>query len=445
MSRLSVIPVAALDDVAEKRISATDLRVLCGLGACTNKWGWANDTKQDRIAKKAKLTRETVNRSLNRLESMGWVEVYESRDPMAKLKGLLCYRVILDPPFGPCGERLESPTYKRRRAVLTLEQERQARAGEGEAEDVPDADVDAALDTGEAANPAGHEVAEPADAVADGRAGPPGPDQTADAPAVQGPDATPCDRRVTGGGVTGGSQGGCDHCDHRGCDHCDHSRVDSFIDKSSMSTSARRMTRGERVAGVWFDPDVELMPALVEARVRDAVTAHLVEGLGQARAIAALSPVDVRAYRHHGSERWAVVCPDRAGWEAFRQHLAGLGSALTDRTGTRVQVMTEARWARLTAEITMPYTPPDGEAGRLFDMALECGRTETDLAPCVEDGFVVVPDPEHGFAVQSTGMNCREVGRVFIGAIKALGWNTTVRPQPPAERLKPKEVAHGQA
>ena len=45
-----------------------------------------------------------------------------------------------------------------------------------------------------------------------------------------------------------------------------------------MSTSARRMTRGDRVPGVWYDPKVELMPALVEARVRDAVTAHLVEG-----------------------------------------------------------------------------------------------------------------------------------------------------------------------
>ena len=100
---------------------------------CTNKYGWANDTNQKRIAKKARLTRETVNRALNRLEELGWVEVYESRDPMAKLKGLLCYRVILDPPFGPHGERLESPTYKRRRAVLSSEQERQARAGEGEA------------------------------------------------------------------------------------------------------------------------------------------------------------------------------------------------------------------------------------------------------------------------------------------------------------------------
>ena len=441
MSRLSVIPLAALDDVAEKRMTSTQLRVLCGLGACTNKYGWANDTNQKRIAKKARLTRETVNRALNRLEELGWVEVYESRDPMAKLKGLLCYRVILDPPFGPHGERLESPTYKRRRAVLSSEQERQARAGEGEAGDGPDADDDAVA----ADNPGSREMAAPGDAVADGHAGPSAPVQSPDVPAVQGPDVTPCDRRVTGGGVTGGSQGGCDHCDHRGCDHCDHNRVDSFIDRSSMSTSARRMTRGDRVPGVWYDPKVELMPALVEARVRDAVTAHLVEGLGQAQAEAALSAVDVRAYRHHGSERWAVVCPDRAGWEAFRQHLAGLGTPLTDRTGTRVQVMTEARWARLTAEITMPYTPPGGEAGRLFDMALECGRTETDLAPCVEDGFVVVPDPDHGFAVRSTGMNCREVGHVFIGAIKALGWNTTVRPQTPAERLKPKEVAHGQA
>ena len=118
MSRLSVIPAAALEDVAEKRMTLTDLRVLCGLGACTNRNGWATDTNQARIAQKAGLVRETVNRSLNKLEQLGWVEVYESQNRNSQLIGLLCYRVILDPPFGPDGERLESQTYQRRRTKV---------------------------------------------------------------------------------------------------------------------------------------------------------------------------------------------------------------------------------------------------------------------------------------------------------------------------------------
>ncbi|RKQ95435.1 helix-turn-helix domain-containing protein [Maricaulis maris] len=417
MSRLSVIPAAALDDVAEKRMTLTHLRVLCGLGTCTNKHGWATDTNQQKIARKAGLARETVNRALNKLEELGWVEVYESRNQYAQLAGLLCYRVVLDPPYGPEGERLESPTYKRRRAHIPSSQER-------EADHVGQVNDDAESDS----------QADASDLSGD----------LADLQGSEGLDDTPCDRDVTGGGVIETSQGGCDYCGHRGCDYCDHNRVDSFIDKSSMRTSARRMVRGERVTGVWFNPDIQLATALHDAKAKQDVTRQLNELLGSAEAATHSAKMDVRAYIERGFVRWNMIFAMHADAQALRDRLRGLGKGVVDASGSRVQICTEAHWARLTAEITMPYNPPVGELGQLFDQAIECGRSETDLAPCCEDGFVLIPDPDFKWAVRSTGMSSREVGRVFIGAIKALGWNPEIKPLPLVERHVPAtETAHG--
>ncbi len=421
MSRLSVIPAAALDDVSEKRMTLTHLRVLCGLGACTNKHGWATDTNQARIASKAGLARETVNRALNKLEELGWVEVYESRNKTAQLTGLLCYRVVLDPPYGPDGERLESPTFKRRRAHIPPEIEAEAENADPVEEGLSEADSGQEADTSAPALENEPELSAP-----------------------QGVDDTPCDRDVTGGGVIETSQGGCDHGGHRGCDVCDHNRLDSFIDKSSMSTSARRMLRGERVPGVWFDPDIELGTALQDDRAKRGVQAQLIELAGEAETRRLLASIDVRCFIERRFERWAIVCATKAEADALRDRLRQLGGWLSQPSGSRVQIFTEARWARTTAEITMPFDPPPGIAGELFDQALECGRSESDLAPCCEDGFVLIPDPDHRWAVRSTGMSAKEVGRVFIGAIKSLGWNPEIKPLAPVARLTPaKETAHG--
>lgn len=204
------------------------------------------------------------------------------------------------------------------------------------------------------------------------------------------------------------------------------------------------MTRGGRVESVWFDRNIKLADALDESKAKASVQGQLIELFGQDKAFSLSEGMDVRAYVERGFMRWAMVCVSQAKADALRQELRRLGKGVGGPGGGRVQIFTEGKWARTTAEITMPYAPPEGVAGQLFDQALECGRSEADLTPCCEDGFVLVPDPDFKWAVRSTGMSSREVGRIFIGAIKALGWNPEIKPLAPAERLIPaKETAHG--
>ncbi|MFY0638695.1 hypothetical protein [Maricaulis maris] len=381
-------------------MTATDLRVLLALGTCTNKHGWSRDTKQQRFADRAQLTRETVNRCLKNLEELGWVQVYVSSDKGKRMQGFLSYRVVLDPPYGPDGEREPSPTFKRRGAV---EPDRGKDEDEPESEPCSAAENDEELDSIEGG----------------------------------------CEPPITGGGVSDGSQGGCDDSDHRGCDDSDHSRVDSSIDRSSMTTDARAAARGQRLHSIWFDPDIELATALQEDAAQRSVREELESLLARAEdpdpsrtAHAILEGVDVRAYSERRMVRWAMVTATPADRSALRERLRGLGGHLTEQpSGRRLQIIPESKWARLTDEATVEFGFPEGQAGLLFDQALECGRTKEDLAPCI-DGFEVVEDPEFKFAVRSSNMSCKEVGFVFIGAIKALGWNPNIKPVKPARSLR---------
>jgi predicted transcriptional regulator len=67
----TIIPIAA---VLDTRLILSDLRVLCllGLGARPGEW---TRRSQVEIARHLNLARSTVQRSLARLETLGWVSI----------------------------------------------------------------------------------------------------------------------------------------------------------------------------------------------------------------------------------------------------------------------------------------------------------------------------------------------------------------------------------
>lgn len=97
MSRFSAIASAALDD---DRLTGPEILVLAALGYHTDKTGWCWPS-QDTLAKRARLTRQTVSECMRRLISLGYVERYipENRD-LSKIR----YRPVLDASSAPAEE-----------------------------------------------------------------------------------------------------------------------------------------------------------------------------------------------------------------------------------------------------------------------------------------------------------------------------------------------------
>lgn len=103
--RYSIIPAGAVTDPA---LEGRDLQVLCFLGMHTDKLGWCF-LSQVRMAETLECGRGTVQRSLARLVTAGWVEQRTAAE-----KGLpyacLAYRVIMDrddPKLGPSDAEIE--------------------------------------------------------------------------------------------------------------------------------------------------------------------------------------------------------------------------------------------------------------------------------------------------------------------------------------------------
>lgn len=89
-ARYSIIPTAALEDT---RVTPTQLKVLAVLGAYLSK-ELVGFPKQKEIAERAYLSRQTVNKALQKLSEYGYVKVIgQARQG---LKRALKYRVILD-------------------------------------------------------------------------------------------------------------------------------------------------------------------------------------------------------------------------------------------------------------------------------------------------------------------------------------------------------------
>jgi predicted transcriptional regulator len=84
----------AHDAVFDRRLSATDIRVLAALGTFTNKAGWCYP-KQKTIAERIGVARTTVTAAINNLVACGWVEK-QARTGDAGGKISCLYRVKLD-------------------------------------------------------------------------------------------------------------------------------------------------------------------------------------------------------------------------------------------------------------------------------------------------------------------------------------------------------------
>ena len=89
-ARYSIIPTVALED---DRVTAQDLRILATLGSFLDK-NYECFPSQAQIAERAKCSRQTVNKSLQRLADYGYIQVIGSA--RGGLKRALRYRVILD-------------------------------------------------------------------------------------------------------------------------------------------------------------------------------------------------------------------------------------------------------------------------------------------------------------------------------------------------------------
>lgn len=73
---VTLVPIAA---VLDTRLILSDLRVLCVLGLETQADGWTRRSQVE-IARRLNLARSTVQRSLERLEALGWVSIRLGRD-----------------------------------------------------------------------------------------------------------------------------------------------------------------------------------------------------------------------------------------------------------------------------------------------------------------------------------------------------------------------------
>ena len=73
-ARYSIIPTAALED---DRLTAQDLRILATLGSFLDK-NYECFPSQATIAERAKCSRQTVNKSLQRIGDFGYIQVIGS-------------------------------------------------------------------------------------------------------------------------------------------------------------------------------------------------------------------------------------------------------------------------------------------------------------------------------------------------------------------------------
>jgi len=89
-SRYALIPSAAIED---ERVTNTDLRVLCALGAFLSNKLEAYPTQKS-ISERARVSRQSVNTSLKKLAELGYVIVVGQA--RSGLKRALKYRVVLD-------------------------------------------------------------------------------------------------------------------------------------------------------------------------------------------------------------------------------------------------------------------------------------------------------------------------------------------------------------
>ena len=97
--RYSIIPARA---VLDKNLTDLDIRVLADLGIHTDQNGWCFKN-QSKLADDLGVARQSVNRSLSRLYSAGYVEARDINADKSRrgLRSINCYRVILDSPSGP--------------------------------------------------------------------------------------------------------------------------------------------------------------------------------------------------------------------------------------------------------------------------------------------------------------------------------------------------------
>lgn len=105
--RYAIIPAGA---VVDPDLEGNDLRVLCYLGTHTDKLGWCF-LKQASIAGKLGIGRSTVQRSLARLVTAGWVQIKTAGEG-ARPHACHAYRVIMDRDdidFDPSEFAVEEP------------------------------------------------------------------------------------------------------------------------------------------------------------------------------------------------------------------------------------------------------------------------------------------------------------------------------------------------
>ena len=93
-ARFSAVPRAAIDD---DNLTHLDLLVLMALGCHTDEAGWCWPS-QATLAKKARLSRNSVTASIRNLVKFGYVEVFKPENgDLSKIR----YRVILDTARAP--------------------------------------------------------------------------------------------------------------------------------------------------------------------------------------------------------------------------------------------------------------------------------------------------------------------------------------------------------
>jgi hypothetical protein len=92
--RYSIIPAGAVTD---RRLEGRDLQVLCLLGCHSDKLGWVDASSQASLASMVDCSRQSLQRSIARLVTAGWVQtktsfVSETGRPYAPY----AYRVLMD-------------------------------------------------------------------------------------------------------------------------------------------------------------------------------------------------------------------------------------------------------------------------------------------------------------------------------------------------------------
>lgn len=90
--RYAIVPAAALLD---KRLNPRDITVLCALGQHTDKHGWCKPSYA-RIGKMLGVSRQSVSKSVARLQEAGYVETRKRIDPDTGSQTSNLTRVVMD-------------------------------------------------------------------------------------------------------------------------------------------------------------------------------------------------------------------------------------------------------------------------------------------------------------------------------------------------------------